>query len=235
MCSRHVKVAACVMLALVFACAAPAQEPQLELPPIEELSQEELLAEFVSTWESLGKLITTDPETAISALERAIALEAGLVNWPFEMVPRDQIRGTLQNKLGDMYAHRLVGDRADNLDAAIAAYQGALQVIRPEAFPLAWAAIQYNLGTAYLLRIRGERADNLEAAIAAYKAALEVNPRAADPVRWAQTQDGLGIAYTERIRGERADNLEAAIAAFEAALEVNTRAADPVRWARTQH
>nr|WP_232731833.1 hypothetical protein [Oscillatoria sp. PCC 10802] len=40
----------------------------------------------------------------------------------------------------------MTGDRAENLERAIAAYQAALQVRTREAFPQNWAMTQNNLG-----------------------------------------------------------------------------------------
>jgi predicted LPLAT superfamily acyltransferase len=157
-----------------------------------------------------------------------------------------------QNNLGNAYGDRIRGERADNLEQAIAAYHNALQVYTRDAFPQDWAN---NLGTGHpggagrpkttwapamptqtiaWSRIRGERADNLEQAIAAYQSALQVYTRDAFPQAWAITQNNLGNAYGDRIRGERADNLEQAIAAYHNALQVYTREAFPEDWAMTQ-
>ncbi|MDT9196553.1 CHAT domain-containing protein, partial [Limnospira sp. PMC 1042.18] len=127
------------------------------------------------------------------------------------------------------------GERADNIEQAIAALQAALKVYTRTAFPEDWARTQNNLGNAYLYRIKGDRAENIDRAIAAYQATLEVYTRTAFPEEWARTQMNLGNAYCDRIRGERADNIEQAIAALQAALKVYTRTAFPEDWARTQN
>ena len=150
-----------------------------------------------------------------------------------EAFPQDW--ATTQNHLGDAYANRIQGSRAENLEAAIKAIKAVLIVRTRETFPQDWAKTQNSLGLAYGDRIRGSRADNLEAAIKAYEAALTVRTREAFPQDWAQTQNNLGIAYANRIQGSRAENLEAAIKAFEAALTVHTREAFPQDWAATQN
>jgi predicted LPLAT superfamily acyltransferase len=169
---------------------------------------------------------------------------------------------TLQCELGNSFAQNPLGERADNLEAAIAHYQQALetytrqalpeqwadyleaaiahyqQALEPyarQAFPEQWAATQHALAIAYRERMQGERADNLEAAIAHLEQALEVYTRQAFPEQWAAIQNALAIAYRERMRGERADNLEAAIAHLEQALEVYTRQAFPEQWAAIQN
>ncbi|RFP60973.1 MAG: CHAT domain-containing protein, partial [Limnothrix sp. CACIAM 69d] len=139
----------------------------------------------------------------------------------------------VQNNLANAYRDRIRGERADNLEMAIAAYERALEVYTREAFPEDWAMTQNNLAAAYRNRIRGERADNLEMAITACERALEVYTREAFPEDWAMTQNNLAAAYRDRIRGERADNLEQAIAASEWALEVYTRNAFPNDCRRT--
>ncbi|MFO0142470.1 MAG: tetratricopeptide repeat protein, partial [Aphanizomenon sp.] len=110
-----------------------------------------------------------------------------------------------------------LGNKPDNLENAIAAYQQALEERTRTDFPVDWASTQNNLGNAYSDRIRGDKADNLENAIAAYQQALEVRTRTDFPVDWAMTQNNLGNAYRDRIRGDKADNLENAIAAYQQA------------------
>jgi CHAT domain-containing protein len=139
-----------------------------------------------------------------------------------------------QMNLALAYSFRIRGDRADNLELAIPAFEAVLQVNTREAMPFEWARAQMNSATAYLDRIRGDRANNLELAIAAYEAVLEVRTREAMPVEWATAQMNLANAYSYRIRGDRANNLELAIAAYEAVLQVNTRGAMPFEWATAQ-
>ncbi|MEQ9621668.1 MAG: tetratricopeptide repeat protein [Coleofasciculus chthonoplastes F1-TOW-03] len=139
-----------------------------------------------------------------------------------------------QNNLGNAYSDHIRGERAENLEQAIAACELALQVYSREAFPEQWAGMQNNLGNAYSNRIRGERAENLEQAISLYELALQVYTRKAFPEKWAMTQNNLGNAYRDRIRGERAENLEQSITAYNLALQVRTREAFPEDWAETQ-
>jgi CHAT domain-containing protein/tetratricopeptide (TPR) repeat protein len=141
----------------------------------------------------------------------------------------------VQVELGTSLAQDPSEEREENLELAIAAYQAALEVYTPQAFPQEWAGTQNNLGLAYSDRILGERVENLELAIAAYQKALEVYTPQAFQEEWAKTQYNLGGAYQNRIRGERAENLELAIAAWKAALEVFTPQAFPQEWARTQY
>ncbi|MUG92859.1 CHAT domain-containing protein [Scytonema sp. UIC 10036] len=114
-----------------------------------------------------------------------------------------------------------LGNRANNIEIAIAGYEMALIVFTRDEIPEDWAMTQSNMGTAYRDRIIGNRAENIEKAIAIHTAVLEVRTRGSE--EWAGTQMNLGAAYLGRIVGNTADNLEKAIDAFTAALEVFTR------------
>ncbi|MBR8837020.1 MAG: tetratricopeptide repeat protein [Stigonema ocellatum SAG 48.90 = DSM 106950] len=128
-----------------------------------------------------------------------------------------------------------LGDKASNMEIAIAGYEIVLTVFTRDAFPQDWAGTQNNLGAAYRNRILGEKAQNLELAIAAYEKALSIYTRDAFPQNWASTQYNVGIAYLDRILGSKAQNLELAIAAFQNAISVRTRDAFPQQWASTQN
>jgi CHAT domain-containing protein len=140
-----------------------------------------------------------------------------------------------QHNLAIAYTYRIRGEKAQNIEVAIASYTAALTVRTREACPENWAMTQHNLAIAYTYRIRGEKAQNIEVAIASYTAALSVRTREAFPENWAMTQNNLAAAYRNRIRGEKAQNIELAIASYTAALSVYTRDAFPEYWAMTQH
>ena len=139
-----------------------------------------------------------------------------------------------QSNLGIAYTHRIKGDKADNIESAISAYNQALRVCTIEAFPQEWAKVQNNLGLAYTDRIKGDKADNIESAISASNQALRVWKIEAFPQEWAVTQNNLSLAYTYRIKGDKADNIESAISASNQALRVRTIEAFPRDWATTQ-
>ncbi len=150
-----------------------------------------------------------------------------------EAFPQDWAQ--TQNNLAKAYSDRIRGEKAENIELAIALYTAALSVYTPEAFPQHWATTQNNLAVAYSDRIRGEKAENIESAIASYTAALSVYTCEAFPQYWAMTQNNLATAYCQRIRGEKAENIEMAIASYTAALSVYTCEAFPEYWAMTQN
>ena len=126
-----------------------------------------------------------------------------------------------------------LGDKASNMEIAIAGYESMFTVFTRDAFLQDWAQTQYNLGAAYFDKILGEKAQNLEMAIASFSAALSVRTRNAFPEDWGTTQYNLGNAYLNRILGEKAQSIEMAIASYSAALSVRTRDAFPQNHAET--
>ena len=137
-------------------------------------------------------------------------------------------QGALQNNLGNAYCDLPIGDRAANLEQAIACYTEALRFRTPEAAPLGYAMTQTNLGKAYAELPAGDRAANLERAIDWHTEALRTFTPEAAPRGYAGTQSNLGGAYAELPTGDRAANLERAIACFTAALRFWAPEAAPV-------
>ncbi len=141
----------------------------------------------------------------------------------------------MQIILGNAYLYLPTGDRAANLQQAIACYREALRFRTPEAAPLDYAATQNNLGNAYLYLPTGDRAANLQQAIACYREAVRFRTPEAAPLDYATTQNNLGNAYQSLPTGDRAANLEAAIACYREALRFYTPEAAPLAYAATQN
>ena len=139
------------------------------------------------------------------------------------------------NNLGAAYANLPVGDRAANLQKAVACYERALRVDTPEAAPFEYAATQNKLGSVYVQLPVGDRAANLQKAIACFEQALRVYTPEADPRHYAMTHNNLGVAYAELPVGDRAANLQTAIACYEQALRFHTPEAAPFEYAATQN
>jgi len=163
-----------------------------------------------------------------------------LQNWARATLPEfgKQERCILAEAIGNFSNHLLdfsLGNRACNLEIAIAGYEIVAEVYNRKAFPQVWATTQYNLGEAYRNRIKGEVKENLELAIAFSQAALEEFPRQSFPVQWARIQNNLAAAYSCRIKGEGRENLEKAIECFQAVLEEFPRESFPNEWAKTQN
>jgi CHAT domain-containing protein/tetratricopeptide (TPR) repeat protein len=189
-------------------------------------------AELVRLVERVAQV--QDPDERISLAEQALKVVADLRDGSRERV-NVETRRWLWWMLAAAYEQRARGDRADNIEQAIAAYEQALQATSRETAAQDWATLQSSLGLAYWRRVRGDRAVNDEKRIAAFEAALTAFTREATPAKWAEMQYNLGAAYLERIRGDRADNLEKAIIALEASLAASTREAQSKQWADAQH
>lgn len=121
-------------------------------------------------------------------------LTATLPNLEIEQAK--SIAGYLVNFSNRMQEFPL-GNRANNLEIAIAGYGIALTVFTRERFPQDWAMTQNNLGAAYSNRIRGEKAENLEAAIDCYREALKEYTRERFPQNHTETLFNLGLVYRE--------------------------------------
>jgi CHAT domain-containing protein len=122
--------------------------------------------------------------------------------------------------LANAYANRIRGERAENIEQAIAAYQEALQVRTRVAMPVDWATTMMNLAAAYSDRIRGERAENIEQAIAAYQQAIAVQTIELLPADHQRTQRNLGyLLFGEQCWAAAQAAYEAAVAAGQLLLD----------------
>ncbi|WP_414620948.1 CHAT domain-containing protein [Calothrix sp. CCY 0018] len=136
---------------------------------------------------------------------------------------------------GNLIQQFPLGNKASNMEIAIASYETVLNIFTQQAFPQDWAATQNNLAIAYSARIKGDKAENTEKAIQFYNAALLVYTQQAFPQKWAATQNNLANAYSVRIKGDKAENIEKAIQFYNTALLVYTQQAFPQQWAMTQN
>jgi hypothetical protein len=101
--------------------------------------------------EELSRL--TRPSGMPRRIELLDSLLAGIAR---EDAP--ELWAALRVELANSLYQYPLGDRAENLEAAIGHYQSALEVYTRAAFPDQRAATQNNLANAYRGRIRGERA-----------------------------------------------------------------------------
>ncbi|MEB3356131.1 MAG: CHAT domain-containing tetratricopeptide repeat protein, partial [Synechococcales bacterium] len=99
---------------------------------------------------------------------------------------------TTMMNLATAYRNRIRGDKAQNIEDAIAAYQQSLTVRTQAAMPVEWATTMMNLANAYLNRIRGDKAQNIEDAIAAYQQSLTILTPATNPYDCLIAARGLG-------------------------------------------
>lgn len=140
----------------------------------------------------------------------------------------------LQAKLGFSLIAVQSSNRPEALEAAIQAYEAALQTYTLDRYPREYAAAQHNLGTVYQERVKGSRRDNLEFAINHYREALRVRTFEDFPYEYSRTQHNFGNTYMQRVDGNRRDNLEYAIQAYREALKVQTLEIYPHDYAMVQ-
>ncbi|QMW01511.1 CHAT domain-containing protein [Spirosoma foliorum] len=139
-----------------------------------------------------------------------------------------------KQEIGIAYMRSKEGNRAQNVEAAIKAYQQALTLRTRHVMPIECALTQLLIGLAYQERIEGDRAQNIEAAVESFQQALIVFTQQAWPDKWAIIQFNLGDVYRKSIHGDRAQNLEMAIKSYQRALTVFTQQTEPYDWADIQ-
>jgi tetratricopeptide (TPR) repeat protein len=193
--------------------------------PFREPTRDDLLGRM---WGQLGnEYRRVDGARRPAAMERALtAYEQALKH-----IASGGDLARVQYGLGQVYLDRIAGERSQNVEKAIAAFNAASALATKASAPSHWGSIQIGLSRAYWHRMQGRRADNLELSIQAAEAALTVFASDKAAADWSSAQQALGAAFWARINGVRADNVDKAIAAYEQALAVTTRERSAQAWA----
>lgn len=123
------------------------------------------------------------------------------------------------------------GDRAANLEAAIASYEEAGRRAAEEGHR---AEVHMHLGLAYRERIRGDRAQNLERALFFLRDSLSLLDDSTPPEIWAIVRTNLASTLLLGDRGDRVADLREAANLCRAALAYRTPQRDATDWAYTQ-
>ena len=124
--------------------------------------------------------------------------------------------------LGLAYHNRILGDRTDNLEQAIALHQSTLQVDIRENISEHRARTQHNLANAYCDRLLGEPIDNIEKAISFYEQAALVFTRKSIPLKWAENQGHLAEALIKKASlTSNLKDLDTAVFLLQEALKVS--------------
>lgn len=131
---------------------------------------------------------------------------------------------------------RLPGEGLENLEAARAAFERALAVLRVEGDAEEVAEIEMNYGLV-LHTLANAGLAPMREAIAAYQRALRTFDREAHPREYAILHNNLATAYlSARLAPEREGLREAlAVQSFQEALKVVTLERDPVEYAMLQN
>jgi tetratricopeptide (TPR) repeat protein len=117
------------------------------------------------------------------------------------------------------YSDRIKGDRAENIESAIQAYQLALEVYRCDAFPEQWAMTQSNLASALTAKAALlDRPDDLDVAIELFQSALQV--AVVGGTCFIDGHYRLGNALSQRYEHrQNPTDLEQALQAYKTALD----------------
>ncbi|WP_131743129.1 tetratricopeptide repeat protein, partial [Actinomadura roseirufa] len=147
-------------------------------------------------------------ELALEALLEAVS--------GYERLDDDaQLAATLHT-LGTVYADRIAGDGAQNIERSMACHSRALRLA---TVPTTRAMAAYELARRYRARAGDDPAGDTEAAIANLRIAVEGYRAAGETSCRADAVSLLGLCYEERRTGSRRDNLEEAIACHKAAVD----------------
>ncbi len=168
--------------------------------------------------------------------ERAELCQEALSLLPREAAP--QYWSVLKSELGAALLRRADGDpeavSESDIEAAILAFETALEIQDEEEMPVVWAQTQVNLALALRRRKKGDVCENVERALVAYGEALRVRTREAVPAEWAATMAHFAATLQERQLGSVTDNLQKAMEVYEKVLEVFSLETAPRGWASTR-
>lgn len=132
---------------------------------------------------------------------------------------------------GDAYHFMPSSHRQDNLQMAIACYNGALRVYTIKE-PYFWAKTQYRLANIFYELLKGDRQANLEAAIACYLSALKIYKPKSNI--YPKLCYSLGNAYRALLNKDQYLLLEAVLW-YEKAIHGYHSLSQPIKWATVQN
>jgi tetratricopeptide (TPR) repeat protein len=140
-------------------------------------------------------------------------------------------KAELISAMGTSLTQLQLGDREENLKAAIAQFQSSLEVLSPAGQPDEWRRIQINLANSYReLYAWTGAAHHADRAEKAYAKSFEITPRDDNPDGWARVNLNLAQLY-ELMR--ELDEGERSLEAYQRVLEVITRQRAPFLWSLT--
>jgi hypothetical protein len=155
---------------------------------VEENVGKQVLAELRGSLRELTELLEPHGDREVSA-RRGEPLE------------KTGERANARVNLGLAYAQRVEGDRSQNWESAIAAFEDALSGLTRQHNPEEWAEAHMHFGVAYRDRRAGGRSDNQERAIRAVEDCLSVSTGERHPEQWAAARMNLGTLYWQRVAG----------------------------------
>jgi len=135
------------------------------------------------------------------------------------------------NNLGIAFAVLDSGNRKQNLQMAVNAFEIASKIFSKEKFPLECVQSENNLNVATVEISRVEKNPNFENIINNFEAILHQDIEKNFSRLWAIIQNNLGIAYLNLRLDKNSENIRKAIAAFERSLKYYNKPNFPIHWA----
>lgn len=129
------------------------------------------------------------------------------------------------------YVFRREGDRAENLDHAIADYAAASRLVVSAEQQ---AEVLMHAGVAYTERVNGDKAENIEQAIALLREALSELDSTSPPELGAIVRTNLATALLRREREDRSEAHAEAASLCRSALEYRSPQRNARDWAYSQ-
>lgn len=139
--------------------------------------------------------------------------------------------GLMHSQRATAYVFRRQGDRAENLDQAIADYEAASRLVVSDEQR---AEVLMHGGVAYMERVNGDKAENIEQAIALLREAFSELDSKSPPELGAIVRTNLAAALLRRERGEQSEALAEAASLCRSALKYRSPERSGRDWAYSQ-
>lgn len=179
---------------------------------------------WANTQANLAIARSQTPDGHLVAL---VGFDAALTVFTKEAYPDDWAR--VQNNVGVVWLYMSVGDRAENIKNAIAAFRNALEIDTVEHNPVGWAKTCSNLGYALVVNPESQHED-FENAITIFSGVFAILTRDTHPFEWAGSHLNMALAFwgfSEGAGTRQVESLRLAIANAKAAQSVFTSNAYP--------
>jgi tetratricopeptide (TPR) repeat protein len=163
-------------------------------------------------------------------VEKAILIWQNLISTFGET----DIRLEWRSSLGDALRERQVGNRARNIEEAIAILTDTVVRANRAGDSYNGGRARVALGLAYAGRIEGDPADNLEQAILLLERGIEEAGLENDLTSWANVQRSLANTYRQRKFSDPRENWKIAIGLLRAIEDRCPKDRFPEQWAETR-
>jgi tetratricopeptide (TPR) repeat protein len=121
---------------------------------------------------SLVIKVKSENEVASQSIDAIDQLNEALTVYTADHFPYQYVDAKI--KLGDLLFTRTEGDKAENIEVAIRAYESILNELSKVADLIPESSVYIRLGDAFAQRVKGERTNNLFQALAYYKQSLAI-------------------------------------------------------------